>query len=116
MRQAINEWLSIIIKVGAIGLIVLGALWFCTSIFANVFEVDYGMPDYPPADKARYQVLLKTTGWVYLTNEYEQVDDGVYRLHGFYELDRRKWEWHDSVVTLDEQYFGDIIIERRTDG
>lgn len=112
-RGALNEWLSIIIKVGIIAAIVCGGLWVGVSIYGNVVEGKTTEVRMPEIDKAQYVVTLKATGEKFLTDDWDSSIQGQYIMHGYYELEDNKWRWHEANLLLDEFYFGDIIISRR---
>ena len=88
------------------------------SLWANVAEnkaPDDGIPDYPSISKAQWEVTINNTGNVLLTNEYGHPTDNLYILHGYYEIQGKKYKYRDVDLPLDEDYFGPIIVERRTE-
>jgi hypothetical protein len=112
----INEWSSIILKWVAILFMAGVIFWGAVSIYANVTEGG-NSPKAPAAAEARYGVFLKATGEVLFTNNYDQfISDGcvLYILHGYWELGRSGYDWHDTDLSLNTRYFGDITIEGRT--
>lgn len=114
----INDTLSAVLKLIFIAVIVLVVCYFGLSIYANVIENRVAtVPDYPNIDKAQYEVTLRTTGQILLTDEYDHEYSGLselYTLHGFYQIEKGKWQWYDDDIILDKYYFGDIIVKRRS--
>lgn len=117
VTKLILMWMVII----AFGIIVF---WLGTSAYANFTEnkVDTGLPDFPNIKKAQYLVTFKATGNVILTNDYvtETRDvnneyDDLHVLNGYYEIKGNKYKFRDTVLLLDELYFGDIKIQRRSE-
>lgn len=113
IRHAVNDWLSILLKVMAIIALVIGVTWFGISIYGNIKLNSDGMPDPPKETKAEYEVLVSATGQSFFTDEYDTIAEGVYELKGYYEIIDGKWKHRDGDLLLDEYYFGDITINRR---
>lgn len=111
IRQGINDWLSIILKVMAIGGIIILVGYFGLSVWGNVVENKVAkIPD-----DAQYTVLLVDAGQIYLTDDYDVLGNGKYQLNGYFELVKNKWREKDAVITLDEATCGEIVIERRSE-
>ena len=94
--------------------------WVGTSIYANVTEnnIDDGLPDFPSIKKAQYQVTVKATGEVLFTDDYDTalgVKGEAHTLHGYWQVKDNKFRYFDHDLVLDEYYFGNIIITRRTE-
>lgn len=93
--------------------IVVVIFWVGMSVWANFFRTPEGaMPDMPDIKKATYSVLIKNTGNLLLTDEYEHYGN-IYILKGYWELTGQKWEYRKSQLVLDEQIFGKIEVKRR---
>ncbi len=112
--KGFNDLLSAILKIFGIIAIVAFIGFVGLSIYANVVEKD-GITGLPDMTKAPYIVKLKTTGQALFTKDFNDLGNGRYTLYGFYNLEGTKWQWYDNYIILDEKYFGDIIIERRTE-
>lgn len=95
-------------------LVVVAVIFFIgVSVWANFFRAPEGsLPNMPDVEKASYMVLIKNTGNLLLTNEYEH-QGNIYILNGFWELIGQKWKYQDSQLVLDEAIFGKIEIKRR---
>jgi hypothetical protein len=115
-RQAINDWLSIFLKIALIIAIAAGITWFSVSIYANAKENDIisDIPKYPKIEKAQYEVVFKATNNILLTNEYEHPQDNIYIINGYWEIKDGKYRYNDAILPLDETYFGNIDVRRRT--
>ena len=114
IASRLNEWLSIVLKLVILVVVILAIMWGGMSIYANVTEKDSGVfPKLPDVKKAQHMVVLKTTGELLLTDDYDILGDGEYVLHGFFSVVDGKWEWHDKDILLNEKYFGEITIKRR---
>jgi hypothetical protein len=122
IRQTIKDYLHIILLVALITLVSLGAIWIGLSIYANARENDNpsGLPDFPSESKAEYLLLIRTTGQVVFTDDLTTdlrdrgvENDDLYKLNGYWDARDGKYRHNDSVLILDELYFGDIIVERR---
>jgi len=74
---------------------------------------DNSLPKPPAVSKAAWSVTIRNTGNVIYTNSYDHPTDAVYILHGYYEIKDGKYRQHKNDLTLDELYFGDIIIKKR---
>ena len=59
-----------------------------------------------------YLVLIKNTGNLLLTNDYEH-QGNIYILNGFWELAGQKWKYRGYPLVLDEGIFGKIEVKRR---
>lgn len=122
LRNSLNEWLSVILKIMLICVVALLVIWGGLSVWANVFANSEpgGIPKMPSVSKAQNIVLIKATGQVLLTKKYDQAvspnnpADMLYTLHGYYEIADSKWRWRESTLALDEYYFGDITVKRRS--
>lgn len=114
-RQAIKDWVSIILMVAIIAMAALGATWFFISIYANIAENDdsAGLADFPDVEDAQYAFSFKATGNIILSNEYEHPSDNLYILHGYWEDRDGKYRYNDGDLILDKNYFGDIVVTRR---
>lgn len=116
-----NEILKLILMITIICVIVIGIFWLSTSIYANITENnnDIGLPDFPDIDKAQYLVIIKATGEVLLSNHIKttlgEKRQEVHCLSGYYQDIRNKYRFVDSEFVLDEWYFGDIVIKRRSE-
>lgn len=108
-----NDWGSAILKWMVIGLVAIGVLWFGVSIWGNVAEA-INTPKPPPeiAD-AKYEVLLISTGQTLYADDYAEISDTAYRLDGYFEMVKNKWQYRDMSLILDKYYYGDIRIRRR---
>lgn len=83
------------------------------SVWANFFRTPEGaLPDMPDVERATYSVLIKNTGNLLLTSDYEH-QGNIYILKGFWELTGQKWQYRGAELVLDEAIFGEITIERR---
>lgn len=114
-----NKTTSLIIKLLVIGLAGLLILWIILSVIGNAFEGN-DIPSPPNLENARYAVTLSSTNQLLFTDNYDvqrsvrAPDKMVYVLHGYFELKDNKYCPHENDLQLDEYYFGDIIITRRT--
>ena len=114
-----NEVLSLILKIILILVGVVFTFWMSTSIYANITEdnIDTGLPDFPNVEKAEYLVVVKATGEVLLTDDYNtalgEKGQEVHTLHNYWQVKKNKYRYFDHDLPLDEYYFGDIIITRR---
>ena len=111
-RQRVNDWLSIILKMMAICIIVVGVLWVGLSIWGNIANSNDD-PDPPDESKAGYVVMLHATRQTLYTNKVSDLGNGRYDVQGYYELIKNKWVFRDIHLPLDEYYFGDITIKSR---
>lgn len=120
ISQGIFYWVILIV----IGLIVA---WLATSAIGN-FVLDRQADNLKPPDveKARYGFLINATNQTVFTNNYEigyhtnsagEFDKrfNVYTLTGYYEFSNGKYRWHKTDITLDEFYFGRIMLIDRGD-
>lgn len=118
MRERINEILSIILKIMAIAVICIVALWFILSVYANFTEDDAkgAIPALPNISKAKYFLVAEPAGQIFLANKYDMATDDqykVYTLHGFYDIQKGKWKLHKGDIILNERYWGKLtLIER----
>lgn len=108
-RDGLNQWLSIILKLAFIAGIVLFIMWMGLSVFANATE-NKGLPS---VAKAQHEFFIKATGESLLTDDYDIVGNGSYILHGFYRLDGGKWRYQKVDFTLNEEYWGTILVRDR---
>jgi hypothetical protein len=111
-----ESWSNIIKNFVIVGGIVVAVFLLGISIYANATEDrpgGAGLPKAPPVDKAAWEVTIKNTGNVLYTDSYEQPSEGVYVLHGYYEIHESKYESHTNDLVLDDNYFGDIIFKKR---
>jgi len=115
MRQAIEGWLRIVLIVLFIFVVVGGLVWFGAGLYANITENNSTteLPDFPDIAKAEYAVAFKATGNIILTDRYSKPSEGRYTLHGYWEARDGKYRYNDIDLTVDEVYFGDIIITKR---
>jgi hypothetical protein len=109
VRVAINEWLSIILKLGIIAVIIIGVAWFFVSVWANVQE---GTAELPEVQEAKYMVFVKATGATFLTDAYEQ-NGTIYTLRGLYHKIDGRWRYNDNDFLIDTSKWGEITIKRR---
>lgn len=103
-----NKTMSLIIKILLLVLMIGGVSWIILSCGVNLWWNDKS-PDIP---SAKYSILIENTGRYIFTDDLT-TDDGVYELHGYYELSEGKYRWHDTTLKLDPKYFGDIEVNKR---
>ena len=110
-----ESWTNIIKNVVIIGGISIAVFFGAISIYANITEDNPGSgpPKPPDISKAAYEVKIVNTGNVIYTDSFEQLAEGVYTLHGYYEIHDGKYKLRKFDITLDEHFFGDIIIKKR---
>lgn len=115
-KQALNDWLSIVIKIVVIGVVIIGIIYLCISGVFNWKLNQLKTPD-PPDIVAEYdEVTLTATNQKYYTENCDlirSVPYEVYKLNGYYELVKNKWVFRDIEIMIDEEYYGDILIHRR---
>lgn len=93
--------------------IVAGLFWVGMSVYFNFFRTPEGaLPEMPDIEDATYLVLIKNTGNLLLTDDYEH-HGNIYILKGYWELTGQKWQYRGAELVLDEQIFGKIEVERR---
>lgn len=117
-KDFMSTILMLILIVATIG----GGIWLGASIWANATEGQSvsSLPKMPAINKAQYTALMETTGDVFLTNSYDakKSPEGqglqVFTLHGIYRVVNGKWVFTDTDFPLDEYYWGEIKIEKRT--
>ncbi len=116
---ATKDAVQIMMMLGIMAIAFLSAGWLGLSIFANATESDTvtGLPKMPTNSKAEYAVLIKTTGEVLLTPAVDVTNgpngDELYILHGFYRVVDEKWRYMKTDFTMDEYYWGDLILSKR---
>lgn len=111
-----ESWTNIIKNVVIIAGIALAVFFGALSIYANMTEgrpVDNSLPKPPAIDKAQWEVTIKNTGNILYTNSYLHPSDNLYILNGYWEIDGKKYKQHKNDLTLDETYFGDILVKKR---
>ena len=111
MLRGTNEFLSVVLKLVVIVVIVLTVCMVGLSVFAH-FTEDKGLPEFPALADAPYIIQVRNTGQI-LLGKPEAVSSGKVLLKGYYTLRDNKWVWLDGSLSLDEHYFGDIIIIKR---
>jgi hypothetical protein len=113
ISQGIFYWIIITV-------ICLLAVWIIISGIGNIVLNNQAKAAQPPAiEKARYAFFINATNESIFTSHYEiksHSNNPVYILHGYYEIKNKKYYWHDSDLTLDEFYFGKILLVDRTEG
>jgi hypothetical protein len=113
----LNLSTSIIKNIVIIGGISIAAIYLLVSVIANATEDRPGSGPKPPSiEKAGWALDIKTTGQTLYTNKYEQSSDDIYILHGFYAIDGKKYKRFKTDLTIDERYFGEISIHKRSSG
>jgi len=109
--------LSNIIKIMVIIGIVLFALWAGTCFYGNFATPDDGMPDMPKAEEATHSFMIKNTGGLILSSDYEIFGEEIGKrtivLNSFWEVRGKDFKYIDANIILDENNFGVIIIKRR---
>jgi hypothetical protein len=113
---AVRDWTEILKNIVIVGGIVCAVLVFGISIYANVQEGNNGKLKSPSIEDARYEFLFTNTGRLIYTDEYQIEGDGVYLLKTFYNERSGKYRKQQIELTLDEKYFGEIIVTDRTKG
>ncbi len=116
-RDGFDRWLSVLLKLVVIGVVVLGGLWIGLSVYGNAIE-SKGITEPPSVIKAQYQFIVAATGNCFLTDEYEELRpnaDGsqIFTLKGYYYMEDKKWVHTKNELTLDEFYFGKILMGAR---
>ena len=112
-RDSLSGWLSVILKMMLVCLAVVFGIWFILCIWGNVAETRAeSEPTMPSISKARYEFLIGNTGQTVLTPKYTK-DGTAYYLQGYYELKDNRWLWRRNTLTLDEKYFGPIVVSLR---
>jgi len=109
--------LSKIIK----GFIVIMIFMFLVSCGAWCWHTfvpeDDGLPDMPKAGEATHSFLIKNTGGLVLSSDFEifgeEVGKRTIALNGFWEVRGNDFKFIDANIILDENNFGEIIIKRR---
>lgn len=91
--------------------------WLGACVYSNFIATPEGTLDMPEAEKAAYSLLIKNTGGILLTNDYDvegtAVGSRVYTLHSFWEVKGKKYVLKKADITLDEAIFGEITVRRR---
>jgi hypothetical protein len=118
ISQGIFYWLVIV----AVGLVVT---WLVISGIGNaVLNHQADAAKVPDIEKARYGFFISATNESVFTNSYEvsyhktplgQFDTvkKVYILHGYFEFNKKKYTWNKADISLDEFYFGKILVVDR---
>ena len=105
--------IGIILLVGFLALVVGPCVYFN---FINKPGND--APDMPDASKATYSFRSENTGGEILSSNYEQQGTEVgkrkFTLHGFWELRGKKFKYLPGDIVLDEKYFGEITVKKRS--
>jgi hypothetical protein len=117
--QKLNESLSIVLKFLAIVFIAVAIIWGGISIYVNITENDNpaGVIKPPDITDAGYIITFKNTGQVIFTDDVVTTNEAgrdIHTVSGYYESNKGKFRFIDSNLVLDEYYFGDIIIQRRS--
>jgi len=81
------------------------------TIWGNVAETS-GTIRMPNTEKATYSLLVRNTGLVLLTDDYE-INGTRYTLNGYWEKIKNKFVYRDAEKTLDSKLFGPIEIKVR---
>lgn len=115
ISQGIFYWI-------VIAVIALIAIWLVISTVGNVvLNRQAEVPTVPDADKCRYAFFIEATNQTVFTDKYDiayhkdaagNIDRSkkVFTLHGYYELNKKKYLWNKGDITLDEFYFGKILL------
>ena len=78
---------------------------------------DTGQLEMPSEEDAAYSMYIKNTGGLLFTNDYEQhgqvVGSRIFVLHGFWEMRGKDFKFVDGDIVLDENIFGEIVVEKR---
>ena len=112
--ESTNAIAKLALKIVILIILLAALMWAVTCAYANIVErLGNDSPKMPSIDKARYTVTIRSIGETCLTNKYTRLSDARVILHGYWEIKDNKYQYHDIDLTLDEYYFGDILIERR---
>lgn len=113
-----NKYLSITIKILIIFFLILAVGWAGTCAYANFFHKDtpqLNTPKMPEIDKAGYTIYMKATRQTILTDDWQEGRPGIYLIKGYWEVIEDEYKYRDSNLTLNEEYFGEIIIRKRAE-
>lgn len=108
-----------ILGFGILVVLIAAVVYGGMAVYANFIQkpgngADLKLPD---KDKAQYSVMVKNTGGLMLTNNYEQfgqtVGSRVFVLHGFWERTGQDFIYRKADLPLDEKIWGIIVITRR---
>lgn len=115
-----NDLMSLILKVFFLVCLVCAGLFFALSVIANFTEGMPGeFPKMPAYSSAPYEIILKATGDILLTKDYDSEPSPndpslkLYTLHGFYDIFKNKWHYYKNDFPMDEYFFGPIGVIRR---
>lgn len=112
--ESTNAAAKLALKIVILIILLAALMWVGTCAYANIVErLGDNHPKMPSIDKARYTVTIRSIGETYLTNKYTKLSDNQYILHGYWEIRDNKYRYRALDLSLDEYYFGDILIERR---
>ncbi len=96
-------------KILFICVILGGLLYTGACVYSNFLQGEFALPQ---GVKAEYAVTIKNSGNVLYTKAYSTNGSDII-LNGYWELTKGKYKYHDNVITLDQDIFGEIIIRRR---
>lgn len=116
MLQRANDFTSLVLKIFAIVLIAILALWVAVSVWGNIAIHNAQAPhttNPPTVSAAPYQFYITATGQTMYSKSYTMPSKGIYVLTNYYELVKDKWLYRASKVTLDEYYWGKIVFTAR---
>jgi hypothetical protein len=102
-----KDWSSIIRDWFIIIVIICGVLFAVFSVVGDFTEAST-----EPPNKAQWRFTIRNTGEILYTAEYDHPNDSQYTLHGYWELEKNKYQYHDVELILDKTYFGPIKVER----
>lgn len=92
--------------------IILAIAYLGACVYANWFDKKIQSYEVPPIPEAQYQFIIRNTGNVLFTDNYE-INGSLIKVNGFWALIDGKFEYRDKELILDKEVFGEIIIRSR---
>jgi len=91
--------------------VVIFFAWLILSGVGNCMNPDEVKS--PSIEDAQYRVFIRASNEVVFTHDYDEPEEGIYILNGYYEYKDGKYKHHESLLTLNEYYYGPIEISKR---
>ena len=112
--QKLDNTLGIMWKLALLVAIVAGLLYAGAIIYGNFFDkpdaITYQLPQF--TENAKYRVTIASSGNTFYSNDCKREDTKVI-LTGYWEVSGKKYIYRNTVATMDERTFGQIIIQGR---
>jgi len=92
-----------------VGIIMAGVLFYSMCGGGSCVQRIDEMP--PDITKAPWEV--RTPTHLYYAEEARELPDGDVSMSGWYEQEKKKWVYHEDMVTLSKSIYGNISYRRR---